>query len=181
MGYFSSNRSEYSPEFVSGTYRIIKKAMDDYSSDKTVDYYRFSHNIGKGRRQNLTEKVRQQEFYLAHCALNDGLFVYDLEYQESGKSNGNQPDALALRFDKQGKVKALVAVEMKSKKESEKGKSGTEAHLEAMAADFNRKEYLEEAREILRYYSKKSLQLSRSYAKIIFNSNSLYVNNRDKE
>lgn len=84
---------------------------------------------------DLAEKPVQQQLFLACKKLENGYFFYDLEFaQPYGKMLGckNQPDLLAVRFDRAGKPKRLVFVEVKSKPEALGGASGLAAHIRGM-------------------------------------------------
>lgn len=88
-------------------------------------------------KKGLAEKSVQQQLFLApdFKRLKEGYFIYDLEFsQPHAKALGckNQPDMLAVRFDRAGKPERLAFVEVKSRPEALSGDSGLERHIRGM-------------------------------------------------
>ncbi len=172
-----SSKERLNDVYVNGLFELSKSVMCDFFSDKkTVDCFRDSLGVPQtGRKKNdYLEKREQQAYFMSTSNLDNGLFVYDLEYkqpfhnkEEKGKSLKakkrkamNKPDCLGIRFKEQKPV-SFALVEMKSKIEAESGKSGTSEHLDGMMDDLNDDSFvhsrLEEANQIIQDY--KTLKL----------------------
>lgn len=168
-------------EYVEGLYDISRRVMKDYfcldNSENRINWFRESFGVQQtGRaKPDYCEKANQQAYFTAHSKIKGGLFVYDLEYKEpfinstekteamkaKKRKKMNKPDCLAIRFDATGYPVGFAFVEMKSKKEAEEGKSGTEEHLDGMMDDLLDKNFvklrIKEANQIIRDYQ--SLEL----------------------
>lgn len=87
--------------------------------------------------QPCVEKHVQQEIFSLNHKLCDGLFVYDLEFEQP-KKNGvklgksNKPDMFAIRYDSDGNMKAICLVEVKSTITAFSGTSGVKNHMKGM-------------------------------------------------
>lgn len=158
-----SLNSKFNKEFVEGTYKIVKSIIDDFFNiNLQFDY--FKNEKLKKSKSDLLEKIRQQEIYLRYSNLDNGIFVYDLEFNppKYGK-NKNQTDMLGIEF-KNKKPSKLLLIEVKCTEGAMKGTSGLKKHIYGMEKYLNSKENSEainnrikEAREILKQY--KDLEL----------------------
>ena len=126
---------------------------DAYDVDNNHNFY--------ANFQPCIEKHVQQELFLKNHFLNNGLFVYDLEFVQPPKpgvniKNNNKPDMFGIRFDSEGNMQSICMIEVKSTPSALNQNSGLEKHLDGM------KEYLDnnslmndrkaEAYEILKQY-----------------------------
>lgn len=163
-----SKGEKFDIAFVSGLYSVIEEVMADFffpylndekaeSNDpRLMDHFRDKKD-GKQRirkngirvkKPNYLEKQNQQAYFSSKCMIDNGVYIYDLEYKEpyaskkakeaalkaKGREKMNKPDCLGIRFiDK--KPVSFVMVEMKSKAGAEIGPSGTEEHLDGMWDD----------------------------------------------
>lgn len=87
--------------------------------------------------QPCVEKHVQQELFLLNHKLRDGLFIYDLEFQQPKKDGvvlgeSNKPDMFAIRFDSNGNMKSICLVEVKSTITAFSGTSGVKNHMRGM-------------------------------------------------
>ena len=177
-------------EYVETLYEISQRVMKDYfcldKKEKLVDRFRESFGVpqtGRAKTDHL-EKIKQQAFFEANSRTKSGLFVYDLEYKEPFVNNEkkseamkakkrekmNKPDCLAIRFDEYGNPISFAFVEVKSKKGAEKGKSGTEEHLDGMMDDLMDKDFVRlriiEANQIIHDYQTLGLKELKSSDRI---------------
>lgn len=124
-------------------YLRIRNIIDSFfaANDKknhAVDQFRAEFPDDRKIRstnRELTEKIIQQKLFLSCHILENGYFIYDLEFsQPYGKLLGctNQPDMLAIRFGAYGKPERLALIEVKSRAESIKGRSGLKEHIRGM-------------------------------------------------
>ena len=101
-GYLTVTQKKYNYDFVEGTFELLEKIIDDhFNTELTKD--EFKNNPNAIHPEKL-EKKRQHEIFLKNQNSNNGLFIYDLEFtQPNAKKIGlekNQPDMLAIRFEK---------------------------------------------------------------------------------
>lgn len=162
-------------DYVESLYALSQSVMEDYfclkDKEKIID--RFREKCGApqtGRaKPNYVEKENQQAYFSSTSNIEDGLFVYDLEYKEPFANNAekkkamdekkrkkmNKPDCLAIRFA-DGKPVSFAFVEIKSNKEAEQGECGTAEHLDGMMDDLVDKEFvrfrIEEADQLIHDY-----------------------------
>lgn len=137
--------------------------IDYFNPDKTEDFFKGAvskgvENRGKstqsGNKDELLEKIRQQQLFCKMKSTQNGLFVFDLEFSQPselykkvyGMKIKNQPDMLAVRFDKKGKPCAYVFVEVKCTTKLFKGASGVIPHLKAMIEYSKEDEYMKARR-----------------------------------
>lgn len=164
IGYLKATGNIFSKSFVEDSFEILKPIIDDFfNTSLKFDYFK-GENVKIHR--NYIEKIRQQELYMEFNNLDNGLFVYDLEFaQKSVKGvslNNNQPDMLGIRF-KNGKPEKRVFIEVKSTEAAVKdSKSGLKKHLIGMeeyikdeVAISNR---IKEAYQILEQYKELNLR-----------------------
>lgn len=134
IGYLKAIGNIFSKNFVEDSFRILKPLIDDFfNTDLKFDYFK-EENVKTHR--NYIEKIRQQELYIEFDNLDNGLFVYDLEFAqkrvEEVSLNKNQPDMLGIRF-KNGKPEKRVFIEVKSTEAAVRNlKSGLKKHLIGM-------------------------------------------------
>ena len=121
--------------------------------------------------------MRQQELYKEFDNLQNGLFVYDLEFAQKSisgvSSNKNQPDMLGIRF-KNGKPEKIVFIEVKSTESAVKdSKSGLKKHLEGMEKYIKEElainNRIEDVYKILSQYNKLQLRKVSNVDKYMYN------------
>lgn len=174
IGYLKAKGTNFSKNFVKGSFEILKPLIDDFfNTDLKFDYFKNKESYHK----NYIEKVRQQELYKEFDNLQNGLFVYDLEFAQkrlSGvSSNKNQPDMLGIRF-KNGKPEKIVFIEVKSTELAVKdSKSGLKKHLEGMEKYIKEElvinNRIEDAYKILNQYNKLQLRKVSNVDKSMYN------------
>lgn len=155
-------------KFIKDSYNILMRIMDTFFDlNNKQDQFKFFAGIGQtNRKYSYIEKRWQQRLFRYYKNTNNGLFVYDLEFSQKFPSKKirdkmhkivNEPDMLAIRFNKNSEPEAMVLIEVKSTKEAcTNDSSGVKKHLVGMknySADerfmANRRR---EAKEILRQY-----------------------------
>lgn len=102
-------RTAFDSKFVLGTYKLMIKAFNSYFKNE------------KTQKENYIEKGRQQQLFNYFDNNFDGIYAYDLEFNQKHentqkrKEDGeqNHPDLLAIRYN-QGKPKSIVLIEVKS-------------------------------------------------------------------
>lgn len=184
-----SKGEKFDKDFVSGLYSVIEEVMSDFffpyykneiaseNDSRLKDHFRdkkgASQRIRKDgknyKKPNYLEKQNQQAYFTSNCCMDDGVYVYDLEYKEpfadekakkaamasKGREKMNKPDCLGIRF-KDKKPVSLVMIEMKSEAGAESGKSGTGEHLDGMWDDLRDskfvKDRLKEAHALMEAY-----------------------------
>lgn len=195
LKYIKNNRTSLPNDYnISRTFtiedaKIILPGIISYMKSMIIEYF---NNIGKReiihdyfnecRNKPRTdykphfklEKIRQQEIMRNLHNIQDGYFIYDLEFAEphidnaakKSDHNKNQPDILGLHFEN-GKPKSLAIIEVKSTEGAITGNSGISEHLEVMKkyrddSDFRYKKFREnrrtEAKEIFNLYKKLKLR-----------------------
>lgn len=147
---------EFSKEFVKGTFDIMKQIICTFFNPNfQYDYFKAT----KKRKADLLEKRKQQELYIRYNNLDNGIFVYDLEFTQRRikdiQENNNQSDMLGIEF-KNAKPNKLLLIEVKSKKGAMPGGSGLVNHITKMekyAKDKNAvNNRMIEAKKILEQY-----------------------------
>lgn len=133
----------------------LKRLVDDFfDPDKTKCRDYFKDYSGKQQsnktKQQLLEKVRQQQIMKANQSLSGPYFIYDMEYAQARNSKdekvGGRFDMLALRRMADDLYR-LVFVELKSTKSACVGKSGIREHESDLSAYTKSAEYLEVRRK----------------------------------
>ncbi len=109
----------------------LQQLIDDFFDEtKLVDFFK-EENSTTRKKESKLEKQRQHEIMLANRNLENGYFVYDMEFAQSRDSIEDDPmgrfDLLALRSEK-GKPQALVFIELKSTLEACALNSGVDKH-----------------------------------------------------
>lgn len=141
---------------------IISLIDDFFCPGKKMDYFK---EMIKKTKPPLIEKIRQQEIMTALQSIDNGYFVYDIEYAQKRASineeNWGKPDMLALKFES-GKPTKLVFVEVKSTVDACKGKCGVDEHYKAMKKYITNTDYMrvrkEEAVQIFNDYATTGLR-----------------------
>lgn len=174
LGYLKAKSTNFSKDFVKGSFEILKPLIDDFfNTDLKFDYFKNEESYHK----NYIEKVRQQELYKEFDNLQNGLFVYDLEFAQKSisgvSSNKNQPDMLGIRF-KNGKPEKIVFIEVKSTELAVKdSKSGLKKHLEGMEKYIKEElainNRIEDVYKILSQYNKLQLRKVSNVDKYMYN------------
>lgn len=88
--------------------------------------------------QKCVEKHVQQDLFMNNHVLKNGLFIYDLEFEQPGNVPGveikskNKPDMFGIRFDSKGNPFSICMIEVKSTPSALKQNSGLEEHLKGM-------------------------------------------------
>lgn len=111
--------------------KVMIEAYFNAKQEGKYDYFRKAATGEERPAKALTEKIAQQKLFLTCKSLN-GYFIYDMEFsQPEGKTLDceNQPDMLAIRFNRDGEPERLVFVEVKSKKSALNGMSGVRPHV----------------------------------------------------
>ena len=165
--------SKFNKEFVEGTYKIMKSIIDDFfNMNLQFDY--FKKQLPKKSKSDLLEKKKQQELYIRYDNLNNGIFVYDLEFAQprvkDDQKDNNQPDMLGIEFKNKKPIKLLL-IEVKCTDGAMKGSSGFKKHISGMEEYLNTEENYEvinnrikEASEILKQYKELELkQVTQEY------------------
>lgn len=162
IGELTAISDNFDKEFVEGTFSIMKPLMDDFfNTQLKYDYFKNK----QGNHKDYLEKKRQQELYIECNNLNNGLFIYDLEFAQpqtanTNKSN-NQPDMLGIRF-KDKKPEKLVLIEVKSKESAMRNDSGLIKHINGMESYLEDENAINnrilEANEILQQYKELGLR-----------------------
>lgn len=115
----------------------IKVMINCYFSanqKKECDHFREEVTGEKRIAKALKEKIAQQELFLTWKSPT-GYFIYDMEFSQPQSELlecGNQPDLLAVRFNRDGAPERLVMIEVKSRKSALKGNSGVRPHVDGM-------------------------------------------------
>ncbi|MDF2586412.1 MAG: hypothetical protein K0S41_253 [Anaerocolumna sp.] len=170
-------------EFILKVYEIMKLIFIDYfdKNKQTNEFRRLKNNRMK---PVYIEKIRQQELMRNLNNIDNGYFVYNLEFQQAHKNkeekekdkSNNKPDMLAVKFSDR-KPEKLIFIEVKSTRKSCGGKSGFDKHRDCMIEYINQKKKLsvrkKEACGIINDYAK--LQL-RGLVKDYVLSESQFVN-----
>lgn len=139
----SAPLKQFSEDFVKDSAKIILELMNDYfSAEKTTDYLKKGAGISSSRSKSIKiEKQYQHKLFHALKNLNDGIYVYDTEFSQKFPSTEirnkltkivNEPDMLGMKFDKNGKPKSLVIMEIKSTTSACTGNSSIKKHIEGM-------------------------------------------------
>lgn len=157
-----------SDEFILKVYDIMKLIFIDYF-DKNKQINEFRRLKNNRMKPVYIEKIRQQELMRILNNIDNGYFVYDLEFQQAHKNkeekdkdkNNNKPDMLAVKFSDR-KPEKLIFIEVKSTRKSCDGKSGFDKHRDCMIEYINQKKKLsvrkKEACGIINDYAKLQLR-----------------------
>ncbi|MCM1233898.1 MAG: hypothetical protein NC489_27650 [Ruminococcus flavefaciens] len=168
VGYITNDINKKILENVENIYINCLHPMlnDSFDPNKTTDYfkkYAVSNEKKTVSKAKWLEKIRQQQLFCKMKSIQNGYFVFDMEFAQRSTPNKekhkNEPDMLAVRFDEEGC--AYVFVEVKCKPEACKGDSGVIAHLEAMMKYSEDDEYMKARRReavfIMNQYKKLGL------------------------